>query len=189
MKKILVLLLIFGMASLANAAYIPLTLTMSAPATAEINTAFTVNVTLSGLTGSLQVNMLKDGQIVIGGTSTHTDGAITANANFDAGTNVLTYPDLQLNSGAPGPYVVNTDIVYSFGMTGTSLGNLTFGMDNKNAGVGELLLLGIDNGDWSYYGYPSLGPLTVVGGSTTVVPEPMTILLLGLGGLFLRRRK
>jgi len=37
--------------------------------------------------------------------------------------------------------------------------------------------------------YPDTEPLDVVFDDLTIVPEPMTIALLGLGGLFLRRRK
>jgi hypothetical protein len=45
---------------------------------------------------------------------------------------------------------------------------------------GQLIQLYLVNPDWS------LGPMV---DSVTLVPEPMTLALLGLGGLFLRRRK
>ena len=175
-RTALVILLTLGMASSANAAYIPMTFTMSAPATANLNELITVTTTLSGMTGSEEVPSVVDMKVVISGTSSYTEGILTPGPTFDAGPIIQIFPPwsgINLSSNPPGPYAGNGDTIMTFTVTGTSAGTLDFGLDH--ADPGSNLFYAITNlGNYSYYGYPSLGPLTVVGASTQVVPEPAT---------------
>ena len=187
-RTALVILLTLGMASLANAAYIPMTFTMSAPATANLNELITVTTTLSGMTGSEEVPTVVDMMVVISGTSSYTEGILTPGPTFDAFVIAIVPPwsNIDLSSDETGPYAGNGDTIMTFTVTGTSVGTLDFGLDDA---VSLFFFATTNLGNYSYYDYPVFGPLTVVGASTQVIPEPAALLLLGLGAVMLRRKR
>ena len=179
MKKLLILMLVLGLVSTAGAATLRL----------EYNTSSTAPASVLGTT--IQVDMLADvslsgiSKVDFGeGTSTGTlslgdwqvgtqaqageDGTLTGNDIIDA-----------FASQSGGNWAANT-VLYSFdyAVAAGAAGGGTVQMmmsaaaqDRATAGLATY-----------FYGTNlSLSPLTIL-------PEPMTIALLGLGGLFLRRR-
>ena len=183
MKKLLVLMLVIGMASLASAT--PL-ITASAT-TVEQNESVSIYITgtsddVTGAGGDpaeagggwfylwldYSTNAFSnDAYLSLGMTATKENAAGAEGAVEE------TYPNYGLSFSAyPGvaiPYVETDDVDeglwYTFTVTaGTVLGTTTVQLWN--------------------------GLTTILGSiDITVVPEPMTIALLGLGGLFLRRRR
>lgn len=197
MKKILVLLLIFGMASLANGAYAPMTLTLSAPASEDVGNVITVDVAVSGLPGDASVQSLINAVVDVtagGGATYTTSSTVTFNTRFNSGTNSTGFANVALNANPPYPYASGS--MFSFTVTGTAKGTLDFDLSSLSPGSPnylDLTMAAIDSGGTTHYSFlgapAGYGPMTIIGTSTTVIPEPMTILLLGLGGLFLRRRR
>ena len=163
MRKLLILMLVLGMAPLACA-------TVSL-----VSTGATVGITE---TATIQVSSDTDS---VGWTGylgyTHANAAITsAWAETIAGSDAAANP-------SPGGYVGYYQLV--------SL-DLSTPTDSIQAGIQfEGLAHGTATGSYDFYlwdqdwdGGTLLGTFTL-----TVIPEPVTIALLGLGGLLLRRRK
>ena len=185
MKKLLILMLVFGMASLANAAYVPVTLTIDAPAEAVVDTEFTVTVRVTSLPTDDYMMSLAYGTIDITGGS-YTEGTVAAGVTFD-GASTLVFTGFSIVSAAPDPYAGEGDIVMTFTLTGLQVSDvLVFDIVDESGGYIEAALY--PSGDLSGLPTDPYG-LTIVGDSTHIIPEPMTVVLLGLGGLFLRRRK
>jgi len=166
MKKLLILMLVLGMASLANA-----TMTWSV---SEITIA---NVGLS-VTVDLISSDLAQGQAWVGNDPlTPQIADITAIAIHDppAGSEATvadyrsTYPGWWVveTLDTSEPSTVGAGAQYTVTITGLALGTTLMSSDEYGAFDG-----------------PQVGNLAV-----TVIPEPMTIALLGLGGLFLLRRR
>jgi hypothetical protein len=163
MKKVLVLMLVLGLASAANAALVlsPDELTIS-----DV-----------GLTGVVYAGNDADGGYEAwveisdpGIANFEGDPAFTEGGNPNGDSTLTAYPeygawyDFIVSSLSPDAPVVAGDHL-AINLVGVSMGQTQV---NLYADDGE----------------------TLMGSSVvTVVPEPMTIALLGLGGLFLRRRK
>jgi len=165
MKKLLILMLVFGMAS---AAYAELSLSVSQPSSASLNVE---------VTGTIDFDLY----IVLSSNGT------TALSSYALGTGA---PDFGMYQGP------TSDLVSS-------------GLWTEPAGfAGQYWVMAAsDNSVYSLTGQfmtatgGSIGDQVnvqafdeVTGflgnfGTITLIPEPMTVLLLGLGGLFLRRRK
>ena len=194
MRKLLTLFLVLCMVSWASAAYIDLTLTMTADKeTANIGETITVTTTVSGLTGTDGVISVENLTTVLSGVAyTAADSGITKGTTFtgDPVTMVLTLAKLQLTSGGASTGAQNGGTIYSFTATGDAVGTLSFGMDDFNAGAYQVIKLVTKAGDeaWNAPGF-GLGSVTVIGDSVSIIPEPATIAILGLGALLLRRRK
>ena len=181
MKKLLVIFLVLGMASLVHAA--TCTLTLSSPNDTDLVAIDTViKVQLKAeldTSGNTYLKVIKGIDFTNGsgtnictlgswnttaGAGAHTDGTQSGNSIVDA---YLSTTD-EMDEGT---------VLYEFLATIKEDG--TFGM----ADVGDVLEYGVG------FPPPAYGSVVLNGLAVTIIPEPMTIMLLGLGGLFLRRRK
>ncbi|HUV41646.1 MAG TPA: PEP-CTERM sorting domain-containing protein [Sedimentisphaerales bacterium] len=201
MKKLLVLMLVFGLASAANAATVNLEVTVGGNPyggeTLAVGTVVKVQIVqsgpdVSGNGGTITVDFL-------GANPTITD--TTPVAVFKPGPPMTMYGwTWTMNGGvsmlgdATG-YTAWKAAAASLGVGTPGIGSL---MDPMNATMysstyeftfeaTETMTLTWGAGTtWDNYDQTvDVGPAETV----NVVPEPMTIALLGLGGLFLRRRK
>ena len=168
MKKSLILLLVFGLASVANAA----TVGLSVDGTTVVNAA-DIDITVSPLINLMvisdtddhpwlmEVSVLQADATLGTPVPTAAAGALAAAIDF-SGAGLWDYE--LTTSGAPGTVFAGVQ----WNMDLTALGAL-----------GDTFLV-------------NLGPYGQTPVSTiefTLVPEPMTVALLGLGGLFLLRRR
>lgn len=169
MKKLLVLMLVLGMASMATAG-------------------------LSFATSSAT--------ILVGGTTTvglTTDVAVAGGSL----TNIVGYyagsvASLSVAGGAavtPGMDTVNAQAAPYVGYFQTIMGTTTAGGFLLDDEIVSATLTGLSAGTYTIYVYDGAswtsppGPTGSFTLTVNAIPEPMTIGLLGLGGLFLRRRK
>jgi len=159
MKKLMILLLVLGIASVSNAAYV---LTWSAD-TLTLNIDETKVVTISSSTADpYGVWAMNDVSTVAEVT------AVSALAN--AGGNAAATKDYMGYTGwwyleamdVSEPFTTAAGAQWSVSIKGLAEG--TYNLSTDAYGTDDVL-------------------------AVTVVPEPMTLVLLGLGGLFLRRRK
>ena len=181
MKKLLVLILVFAMASWANAVIV----SFNAP---DGDPGDTIAITVSSdeqVTGVILALITDNG---FGGTAT--PGAwdalfTTADAGYPGPVAGFGAGDLALATGSVNLPFYATGILYTYSYD-IPLGAI----------VGDTITFTV--GDIPAYSYFSSisympGPATLSTTGTeftaTVTPEPMTIALLGLGGLFLLRRR
>ena len=179
MKKLLILMLVLGLVSTASAATATLRLEYSGSSTAPASVlGTTISVDLLSDVALTGIQEIDFGE----GTSTGT----LSLGDWQVGT--------QSQAGEDGTLTSN-DIIDAFASTtvawaaDTVLYSFDYAVDATNGGGTVQIMMqtgnAMNNGLMTVYTYPgsiSLAPLTIV-------PEPMTIALLGLGGLFLRRRK
>jgi hypothetical protein len=170
MKKLLVLALVLSMASLASAA---LTLSISGPDSLMVGTQGTYTISYTG------------------GTILASDVDITADiGTIGGGVIITTNRDEALDLVRVNPLSGYYQIAITNDLVGTDLGSPTASFVFTAPGTtGTAHLALSDNGqidlDWVVLGNAVMGGKSV---TITPTPEPMTLALLGLGGLFIRRR-
>ena len=166
MKKLLVLMLVLGMASLASAVLVS-------------SDTVTVGNIVWSVAGEQLIGTNASG---VGDNDTY---AIWIDGDTSPWADIVVDAAPSLNDAAGDLGKINS---WSFsGGTGYDVygGDLDgMVMPNEAAGVWYQFDLS-GEGTIGIGQYPSFDAL----GTITVVPEPMTMVLLGLGGLFLRRRK
>lgn len=94
-----------------------------------------------------------------------------------------TYNSLGFCEGA----LINMNGVDAYAMT--KIMKITFAVTTPGAATTVKLLADITTTHDSFVGNSVAGSQFVTEGTMTFLPEPMTLVLLGLGGLFLRRRR
>ena len=172
MRKFLIFMLVLSVASVANAGFVTLNGSGQSSTTVGLG-AGTVTLYLQTTTADVMMEdvewatssgTLANGQYLIGSRNTDYDyaGAGTAAGRYE----IVSGWDVTTTTFATNTNLVSFDVQYNF--TGTDI-TIT-GYD----------VYSVDTG-WN--------PLSAAVAGHTLVPEPMTIALLGLGGLFLRRRK
>ncbi len=173
MKKLFVLILLPVMASLAGA-----TLILEAPD--EVNPGESFSVTIRGLASDVSWPA-QSGTQLNGGveTSIAADDTILNFGTVAAGstiTGITTAPDIQHYIDY-GSYDYN--IVSPGDLAGTTADGLWVTINFTAGTAGEVYTFTRLNNSFAEAEQKT----------TTVLPEPMTMVLLGIGGLFLRRRK
>jgi hypothetical protein len=193
MKKLLVLALVLGMASVSQGALSWLAID-SSTALPTVGTA-----------GSIQIDIMTDftcvgwqlgcvyassDKITVSGAanSAQVTGGIVSDGGYKIGT-------------VQGGKSLLFDVATGFSSAGQAAGDMGHFTVNLAAGWGAFTIDNLATGtaylDGSSaactaadtYAAPKVGPPASVGiTGLSVVPEPMTMALLGLGGLFLRRR-
>ena len=172
MKKLMILMLVLGMATAANAA-----LSLSVTASDPINGNYTFDI-LGGPYNAFQGDtwaVLTDQGSITGGTPVVITNLINT---IDPGT-AESNPSVLNPTGTTGLWgnTLWTDFV------GSMPGGTTVYTSFSVTGVANLGTV------WLYSGLVADQTIGSVQGSFAVVPEPMTMALLGLGGLFIRRKK
>jgi len=176
MKKLLILVMVLAMASLANATIVSIT----GPSTIALGgtAAYTVSQSGTPAIGSADIDAVADlatkgtlsaGAIVATGRDTTTD---YIGAPFGTNSNGYEFSAANLTSGV----ALGTNL-FTFTLTATGT-------------LGQIIALSmVENSfyDATFVQIPT-GSVGLQGMNVTITPEPMTIALLGLGGLFLRRR-
>ena len=213
MKKLLILALVLGMAALAQAGPVISVVTSGAGDAGNAGTSgdplvagemIAVKVVLVDNPGSHSTSTYYDGYILssmdldlsVSAQGTIAEKGTTAptrmkhHASFAtwaepepaiASNGIAYFGGVGPTAGITSPYG-DVDLVWNLEITAAGTGNITIdlGLNGTTsysvAGGGELSWVNAVEGD--------LGDLTIY-----AVPEPITIALLGLGGLFLRRRK
>ena len=170
MKRIIVVLMILSMATTVNAA---LTLTISWPSHLEPGESMTFTVGYSGA-----AILAADVDIVC------TVGA----GVISNGVILTTNRDTALDIVGINPVSGNYEMAIMNDILGTDLGSPLFSFQwTAPSNYGAMTISLIENSfiglDWELITGAVMPTLNV-----TTIPEPMTMGLLGLGGLFLRRR-
>jgi len=173
MRKLLVLMLVLVMASLASAG----TVTISGDTTINVGATKTYTVTYSGTPDlcGFDIDVHNNNKGTIGAPPTYL--AANRNTVYDG-----YWQPPRDEEGAGIEVTEATD--------GATLGTTWFTITVTATGVKDDVItltsqdIYIVDTDWNQASGHTMGTLGI-----TIVPEPMTLVLLGLGGLFLRRRR
>jgi hypothetical protein len=176
MKKLLIFMLVLGIVSTANATISLQIDGNSAPSTYDLPVGERV-----------KIDVYSDGTDAWGGyivlddafqVSYHPDEALDANTTYAAAGSL----------GNNQPY---DELAWGYGYeltTATITGDISSGVQHSveylGVKVGDKAAVVLYDNDVGWGIGEQMGMMEI-----TVIPEPMTVLLLGLGGLFLRRRR
>ena len=181
MKKFVMLMLVLGIASIANAGY---SLVVSDGAGNVVDSSGTYS--MAG-PGTVWIGVYNDTQgDAAGGTQQNVvlAGRTPADAaTWTGGNSVYVPPSI---AGAANTYYGTTsamDLWQAWHTTGSPTGYIGIGV------LSEFELNVTDLSSDIYIAMWDSNWIDVAGAGVTLIPEPMTMVLLGLGGLFLRRRK
>ena len=171
MKKLILLALVLGMASMASAA---ITWTLGGSDVSSVNVPLGETVTVeitsdNDLAYGLGAAFLGTYEVPVYSTITGITATAAAGSDYEIADVGGTYPNFWtvLAKDVTDPFTVAPGIQFNVTFTaGTTLGSNSWMLDEESAAGGPTDYLTVN-----------------------VVPEPMTLALLGLGGLFLRRRK
>jgi hypothetical protein len=175
MKKVLILMLVLGMASLANAGIVVVTPDMVSASieTDPIDVAVVQQAHFVGVTGAGAISnelLLYGGNLAAFTDFTGADPDLTAGVDFWIGEYVAANAGF---AGGPSTKIYFAEYFDSTDPPADVIGQLvTFDVGAPGA---EVYLIDPDLATGVF--------------SAVVIPEPITFALLGLGGLFLRRRK
>ncbi len=186
MKKMIAILVLCAFVSVSSAAIM-----FQAPTEVQAGQTFAINVVADGVTTALAINALTlSGHESFSGNAVST---VAFNTGFFNGT----------------PAVANTGNVVLLTISGAFstadgvsvppvAGTVLFTMNVTAGAAGTQIVVGDAIGARTALGLPAGPPLatrwngevaTLDDFTVNVVPEPMTMALLGLGGLFIRRRR
>ena len=172
MKKLLILMLVLGMASIAAATPINVDLNLTTSDAKTIGTTITV-----------EFSMTQKAKTV-------------ANIDFTStGTNALTLGSWQQGASPQNPGTATTNLINDADAGWVTAVNADVTLYEFDVYIGEagwINMAGVGNLANPDYGFGDPADemyYTVANLNGLYVPEPMTIALLGLGALFLRRRK
>ena len=168
MKKLLVLMLVLGMGSLASAA-----LVLDVPGSALVGADFVVTITGTtdvlgaGAGGDIGMGLYGDGAALI------RSGGPTGNAGLNGIMGSYnSWDGYELTAG---------EAVSNGNAADDAVDGIWFEFTGNSAVMGTFT--------FDFYNYDVSSSVATQSGSINIIPEPMTFALLGLGGLFLRRRK
>jgi len=188
MKKVLITLLVLGLASVANADLLLAVDGVEAPAQIMANPGDVINLGVLG-TGTNPASVapwvIVQGDLSLSGSNVLYTGALAGYQELEeVATDYGMAPQELLD-------LFGSD----FGYPGVKdAGSMIFGDTGTGAGGSLVPITGLLVGDIGL-GVSGAGLVSLIDdnfqvvSSMEVIPEPMTIALLGLGGLFLRRRK
>ena len=161
MKKLLIVMLVLAVASVANA-----TLSITAPATVDLGATATVTVSSDTAADSYIAYVDFTGGVPL------SNAQILAAAGPNAKCTLSPYGYAGYYEIAALDYTPPSDILAG--------AHFTFDLISTGADLSTTYTVRLLDEDWA----TEIGSVGI-----EVVPEPMTIALLGLGGLLLRRRK
>ena len=182
MKKLLILMLVLGVATAANAYTTTLYLTDTSGNTTVAASVIGTTITVQ-IRPTTQLNGIKNVDVSEGCSNIAAVGSWYASppsggAGQSVGSSVTSGIDDIIASTVGGDAFDADDPIYEFSAYINNGGTINLAMQSGDEITGSGFM------EVAYY---STSDITLNG--LTVLPEPMTIALLGLGGLFLRRRR